>query len=799
MFRNYLLTAIRNLRRNAGYSIIHVVGLALGLACVMLILLYVKDETSFDHWHVKADRLFRVARRHVTPDGQPDNSGYTGIFQGPRFAAGVPGIEGFTRFAGGYVNLRLGTGFQPQEVEYVDSSFLSMFTFPLLRGNPATALAAPNSVVISEDVAKRQFGTSDATGKTLFIQEGGNFEPHVVTAVAKRCPENSSLKWEVLLPLKVPAADEAENTNWFNFSVSTFLLLSPQADIHTVEKRMNAVYEQDAAPSIKMIREKYGLTEIGISYFLQPLTDVHLGKLVNDNGGLADTGSPIYSYILSGIALFVLLIACINFINLTVARSLKRAREIGIRKVIGGERRQLIAQFLGESGLSCLAAFILAIGLAWLALPVFNRLSNKALSLSYLFDARLVGSYILLFICTVMLAGFYPALVLSGFNPVETLYNRTRLGGKGYLQKGLVVLQFGLSSFLIIATLTVYKQFNFLTTQDPGYDADGLVVVDKPELTRAEFRLFKQELQGDPAIVGAAAKSPGNLWETVKTRNGGKMINIDYETIDPGYFSVLKIPVAAGRNFSAAFPSDSVKSILVNETFVKQAGWRDPIGQQVDFIGTTDERYTVIGVVKDYHFEPMTKLIKAQVFTMKPAMSFGTLFVRIKPEQVTAATRVIESTFKRLFPMAAWNYSYLEEDNKHSYTTESKWRDILLYSSILTIFISCIGLFGLSVLSAERRTKEIGIRKVLGASVSGVVVILARDFLKLVGIALLIAIPLAWAAAAKWLQNYPYRIAISWTLFGIAGALVLLVALVTVSFQSIRAALGNPVTSLRSN
>ncbi|HEV3413782.1 MAG TPA: ABC transporter permease [Puia sp.] len=798
MLRNYFLTAIRNLRRNTGYSIVHIAGLSLGLACVMLILLYVKDETSFDRWHAKAERLYRVARRHVTPDGKPDNSGYTGIFQGPRFAAGVPGVEGFTRFEGGYVNVRLGTGIQSQEVKYVDSAFLTLFTFPLLGGDAVTALRMPNSVVISEDVARREFGSSEALGKTLFIQEGGDFEPHVVTGVARRCPENSSLKWEVLLPYKVTAEEEAKNANWFNFNLSTFLLLSPKADIAMVEKRMNAVFLRDAAPSIQMVKEKFGIMEIGISYFLQPLTDVHLGKLVHDNGGLADSSSPMYSYILSGIALFVLLIACINFINLTIARSLKRAKEIGIRKVIGGERRQLIGQFLGESGLLCLVAFVLAIGLAWLALPVFNRLSNKALALSYLFDARLVVSYCLLFIFTVLLAGFYPALLLSGFNPVQILYNRTRLGGKGYLQKGLVVLQFALSSFLIIATLTVYKQFNFLKTQDPGYDDSGLMVVDKPMLTRAEFKLFKQELAKNPAIVGVAASNSGYWWQTVKTHAGGKLININYETIDTGYFSLLKVPVIAGRNFSAEFPGDSAHSILVNETFVKQAGWRQPIGEQVDFIGSVDERYTVIGVVKDYHFEPMTKLIQPQLFTMKPANSFGLMYVRIMPERITAASRAVQSTFARLFPMDSWNYSYKEEDNRNSYATESKWRDILLYASILTIFISSIGLFGLSVLSAERRIKEIGIRRVLGASVSRVVLVLTRDFLQLVGIALLIAMPLAGIVAGKWLENYPYRITVTWTLFGIAGALVLLIAAVTVSFQSIRAALGNPATSLRS-
>ena len=795
MFRNYFKTAIRNLRRNTGYSFILIAGLSLGLACVMMILLYIRDETSFDRWHAHADRLFRVARKHVTPDGVPDNSGYTGIFQGPRFAEHVPGIVAYTRFSTGYVNMRLGSGIQSQEVKYVDPAFLMMFSFPLLSGDAATALNAPNSVVITEELAKRHFGSADAVGKTLYVLDDSVFQPRVITAVARKCPENSSIRFEMLLPMRIKAEEMANNENWFNFSLSTFLLLSPQANAGAVERQMESVYEKDAAPTIRMIKEKFGVNSFEISYFLQPLGDMHLGKLVHDNGGLAAASGPVYSLVLSAISIFILLIACINFVNLTVARSLKRAREIGVRKVIGGERRQLIAQFLGESALLCLAAFVLAIGLAWMAIPVFNRLSGKELALSYLLDAPLIASYVGLFVVTILLAGFYPALVLSGLNPVNTLYGRSRLGGKGYLQKGLVVFQFTLSSFLIVATLTVYRQLHYLTTQDMGYDDKG-VLTTYLQLSRPQFKQFKQELQENPAIVAVAAGNGGN-WQTVKTRSG-KAVNILYETIDSGYFSLLKVPLVAGRNFSANFPADSTHSILVNEAFVREAGWQEPVGQVVDFIGNETETYTVIGVVKDYHFEPLTERIKPQLFTMKPSNPFGMAYIRLQPQQLTSALKTIEGVYHRTFPFGTWNYYFKDVENRSSYAAESKWRDILLYASVLTIFISCIGLFGLSVLAAERRTKEIGIRKVLGASVSGVVLLLARDFLKLVTIALVIALPAAWVVCGHWLQNYPYRIALGWTIFGAAGMMVLLIALATVSFQSIRAALGNPAMSLRS-
>ncbi|MBS1610403.1 MAG: ABC transporter permease [Bacteroidetes bacterium] len=797
MFRNYFKTAFRNLRRNKVYSFINIAGLSLGLACAMLIMLYVKDEISYDRFHKGIGQVYRVVNKTIKPDGSVGSiNGFSGYFQGPKFAANIPEIKSFVRYQQNNLDLKTGTEVKSQEVFYADSSFFSAFSFPLLSGNPKTALKEPNAVVISEDMAKREFGTKDALGKTLLFRNEEKFDSYIVSGVAKKCPQNSSIKFDVLMPIKVSKEDEANNENWFNFFMNTFVVLNPGADNKAVEAKMKKVYETDAAATIKMMAEKYDFKDKAV-YFLQPFLDMHLNKELGADNGLVDSSNPTYSYILSGIAIFILLIACINFINLTIARSVKRAKEIGIRKVVGGERKQLIMQFLGESFILCLFAFILAIGIVQLILPVFNTLSNKALSLSYLLDIKLIGGYILLFLLTGLLAGFYPALVLSKYNPVQTLYSRFILAGKNYLQKSLVVLQFVLASFLIIATITIFFQFNYLTTQKTGYDDTNLVTVEKWGMKRNEAFLFKNELLKNPGIIAVAPKNAG-MWGTSARVNSDKEIQFTYETIDESYLPLLKLQIVQGRNFSPDFPSDSTHSVLVNESFAKKAGWKNPIGQEVNFWYNNNEKYTVIGVVKDYHYQSLTQKIGLQLFTMKPGNGFGKMFIKIKPGSETASLHYIEKTFKNLFPISPYSYKFVDQENLKSYEAENKWKQIMLFSAILTVFISCIGLFGLSVLAAEKRTKEIGIRKVLGASVSGVATILSKDFLKLVIISLLVAIPLSWIAANKWLENYPYRITLSWWMFAFAGILVVMIALITVSFQAIKAAMGNPVKALRT-
>ncbi len=797
MFKNYFKTALRNLRRSKIYSFINIAGLSIGLACAMLIILYVNDEVSYDRFHNNVGQIYRIDKETAKSNGGLHYNSYTGYFPGPRFAAKIPEIKSFVRFQPGATDIKTGNTVQSQNINYADANFFSAFTFPLVKGNAATALSEPNSIVLTEDMAKKYFGNAEAIGQTMLLKKADRFDPYIVTAIAKNCPQNSSIKFNVLLPMKVSAEDENNNGNWFNSFLSTFVVLAPNANIKSVQHKMDKVFEADASETIAEMRRKYGITNIGISYVLEPLAQVHLGKEVEaQDEVLSDKSSATYSYILSGIALFILLIACINFVNLTVARSLKRSREIGVRKVIGGTRKQLMIQFLSESFILCFIAFVLAILLVIMVLPLFNQISNKVLLFSYLFSAKLIIAYTTIFAVTGLLAGFYPAAVLSNYNPVKTLYNRINVAGKNYLQKSLVIFQFTLASILIIGTLAIFLQFNYLTTQSLGYDDSNLITVRKSQLTRNEAALFKQALMENPNIVDVAPKSAGANNNTAQI-TGGKQINIGIETIDASYLPLLKVPIVSGRNFSSDFLSDSTQTVLVNEAFVQQAGWKEAINQQLISF-ENNKTYTVAGVVKDYHYKPLTEQITPQLFTMNPHSNYGMLYIKIKPGTETASLQYITKTFKNLFPLNPFSYNFKQEQNAQSYAAEAKWKQIILFSAILTIFISCIGLFGLSVLSAEKRIKEIGIRKVLGASVNSIVSILSADFLKLIFISLLISIPLAWMATDKWLQNYPYRITLSWWLFASAGLLVVLIALFTISFQSIKAALANPVKSLRT-
>jgi putative ABC transport system permease protein len=797
MFRNYCKVSWRNLQRNKVFSFINIAGLSLGLACAMLILLYVKDEVSYDRFHKNVASIYRIVSQTVNASGgNLDLDGNSGYLQGPRFQAAVPDILSFVRYRDGEGDIKNGNDVQSQQIFFVDSNFFSVFTFPLISGNPRTALIEAQSAVISEDLAKRQFGKTDPMGKIISIKTDSTFTPYVVTGVARKCPQNSSIKFDILLPVRVPLAEASDNTNWFNFFLNTFVVLRPGADTAIVQARMNAFYQQDAKSTIQLMAEKYGVKGL-TSYLLQPFTDMHLNKYLPASNGLTDSSNPVFSYILTGIALFILLIACINFVNLTLARSLKRAREIGIRKTVGGNRKQLIFQFLGESFLLCLAAFVLGLIIVQLLLPVFNDLSNKALSLSYLMDIKLICAYFALFILTGLLAGFYPALVLSAYDPVKTLYNRFNLSGRNYLQKILVIIQFALASFLIIGTFTIYRQFNYLTTEKLGYDDSHLITVNE-SMNRGQARLFRQELLKNPDIIEMAPKN-GGMWGTVAKVNGDSILQFAYETVNETFLPLLKIPLVEGRNFSADYPSDSNQSVLVNESFVRKAGWKKPIGQEVNFWYRANEKYRVIGVVKDFHFQSLNQTIDPELFTMKLGNSYGMAFIKIKAGTETASLSHIQKTFKKLFPISPYSYQFKDQENLKYYEAEAKWKQILLFGALLTIFISTIGLFGLSVLSTQRRTKEIGIRKVLGASLPRVVALLSKDFLLLVVLALLIATPFARIYANKWLQNYPYRISLGWGIFAMAALLVVAIALVTVSFQSIKAARTNPAKSLRTD
>ncbi len=796
MFKNYTIIALRNLWRNKTFSFINIAGLTLGLACAILIVLYIKDELSYDRFHQNNPNIYRIVNRWYNPDGSlKHGDGNTGDFQGPKFAAQIPEIQSFLRVQSDQNDIRIGTEINSHEMLQVDSNFLTLFSFPLVYGNPQTCLQDRRAIVISEHMAKRFFNSTDVVGKTLDLKLNGQFEPYLITGVAQTCPQNSSLKFDFLTKKIVNPADYQNSENWFNFFQNTFVLLVPGADIRRVEAKMKLVYESESKDAEVKMMSDYGVKEKAV-YFLQPLVEMHLSREFIASNGLKEDSNPIYSYILTGITIFILLIACFNFINLSIARSLKRSKEIGIRKVIGSSRIQLLFQFLGESFLLCFIAFGLATLLAMLVLPTFNVLANKSLSLKYLLDFKLVCIYVSMFLITGFIAGFYPAMMMSGFSPVATLYGRFKLSGKFLLQKSLVVLQFGLASFLIIGSMVIYLQFKYLVSKDLGYDDRHVVLVNSWGMSREKALLFKHELQKNPNIESVGLKN-GGFWGTVAKVNVDQQIEIKYETIDEDYIPMFKLKVLQGRNFNKEISSDSSLSVLVNEAFVQEAGWKEPLNQIVDF-WYRNEKYSVIGVVQNYHFDALSQKIKPQLFTMRADNQYGMANIKIKPGSESASLKHIADTYKAIFPINAYSYKFMDVENKSRYESESKWKKIILYSSILTIFISCIGLFGLANLSTEKRTKEIGVRKVLGASVSNIVHLLSKDFLILVCISFIFSFPMAFYAAQKWLLNYPYRIEINYWIFAFTAVLTMVIAILTVGWDSMRASWLNPIKALKT-
>jgi putative ABC transport system permease protein len=795
MFKNYFKIAIRNLKRNKVFSIINISGLGIGLTCCMLILLYTKDEISFDRFHEKRDKIYQLVCDRVEKNGIDTKSAIAAMVQGPAFKQAIPEIQGFTRVNHKQIVVKKDNQTFNEDICWVDENFFLVFSFPLITGNSGTVLSGFNSIVVTPETAKKYFGTADVIGKTIDLQIDGQFEAFTVTGIVKKAPQNSSIKFSILAPFKYLEKVNPDN-GWMWFSFPTFFVLHPATNLKAITAKMQQTYQLQAKSEIDMNHE--GGYDTKFNWGLISFTQMHLNT---EYQGTPEASDPIYTYILTGISIFILLIACINFVNLSIAQSLKRSKEIGIRKVIGGIRSQLIRQFLGESMVVCLLSFILAILLTFLLLPFFNELANKKLSLSYLFDIKLITGLIGLYIITFLAAGFYPALVLSGLNPIEALYGKIKFGGKNNLSKGLVVLQFALATLLIIATLFINAQFNFLTKSELGYNDRNLVefVVDKAVMDKPLMDVCKTAFANVSGVEKVAYANVGKFGG--KTQAGGREFAATYEHIDENYLPALQTHILAGRNFSPAFPSDANNSVLINETFAKEAGWKAPVGKTVDFMnlpGWGTRKLTVIGLVKDYHFESLKEKIKPELFTMEPQLPLGRFIIRISSSNIPATITSLEKSYHKLFPDDPFQYSFRDDSLEKSYAAESKWKQIISFAAMVTIFISCIGLFGLALLTTERRFKEIGIRKLLGASTVQLVQLISVDFVKLVFIAFFIAIPIGWFIVDKWLQNFAYRIAISWWMFAVAGMIGLVIALATVSFHAIKASIANPVKSLKT-
>lgn len=791
MIQNYLKIALRNLQRNRVFSFINIASLSIGLACCMLIFLYAKDELSFDRFHEQKDKLHLLTCSLVDENGNEKNYGVTAMVQGPEFKAEIPEIEEFVRVQGRDYVVRKGNQTFNENITTVDENFFSVFSFPLIEGNPKSVLKDINSMVLTEEMATKYFGSENPIGKVLEVQMDDTFVPFTISGIAKKSPQNSSIQFNILLSFNYEVAKNPSN-EWLWLSYPTYLQINPNANLKAIEAKMAQVYHSKASKELELA-EKQGYSSEMV-YGLQKFENIHLNtNLVAVN----ESSNPMYSYILSGIALFILLIACINFVNLTVAQSLRRGKEIGVRKVVGSNRKLLIFQFLGESFFLCLIAFVVALGLAQLMLPFFNEMANKRLELSYLLDYQLIIGYTSLFLLTVVAAGFYPSIVLSGFNPLETLYNRFAYSGKNYLSKGLVVLQFSLATFMLIATYFMYSQFNYMTNKELGYNDKNLMVVEVGQENYKKVQVFKDEFSKVLGVQAIAMRQEGS-WGT-RARSNGKDLSVEFDHIDESYLPVLQIKLAAGRNLSKDFPSDFSNSVLVNETYVKEAGWKDGgLGKTIDFFNGKETKLQIVGIVKDFHYGTVKEKIFPQVFTAMPNVPYGRFLIRIDPANKVKAIAGIEAAYRKITPYRPFKYDFMDDLNYKNYEAEAKWKKIITFGAVLMIFISCIGLFGLAMLSIKQRTKEIGVRKVLGASLLQISSLVSRHFIGLVLISFAFAIPAAWYATNKWLENFAYKIDITWHGFAFSALLTVIIAIFTISYQALRAAMTNPVHSLKT-
>lgn len=793
MLRNYFKIASRNLLRKKGYSAINILGLSIGMTCCLLIFLYVTHELSYDKFHTKGDLIYRLVTDIKTPT-ETLNIPITSAPMGPYLKKDFPEVEKVVRtFSASLLFQKDQNQYQEDKTLFVDASFFEVFDYELVQGNAGTVLDNPFSVVLTEDLAIKYFGNQNPLGQTLRMEGAHDV---TVTGVVRNVPGNSQIKFDVLVSMStlLERLDRERAENWGNFGFYTFLLLQEKSSADMLEAKFAAFMEQH----IPEMRED----NMFYSLFMEPLNRVYL---YSTRGGPV-TGSLSNIYFFSIIAVFILLIACINFMNLATARAAERAKEVGIRKVIGAAQGQLKVQFLSESLLLSFIAFLLAVGLAEMALPAFNQLSGKVI-VDSIFNMN--DGLVLLFVLAVgvgILAGVYPAFVLSSFQPVTVLKGRYSSSGGGVLlRKGLVVAQFAISIALIAGTIVVYTQLDFMRSQELGFQKEQMLVINfrRDWNILRQIETIKHSLGQHPRVLSVSASSStpstGNAGAYTNIENpDGKMqsSNMDLYSVDFDFLKQYNIEVVAGRGFSRDFPTDSMKALIVNEAAVASYGYSSPqdaIGKRFSQWGREGE---VVGVIRDFHTRSLRQQIKP--LALRIAHNDATLIsLHIDAQNVSGTLADLEKQWNSLAPQRPFEYFFLDEAFDKQYRDETRFGNLFVCFASLSIFIACLGLFGLATFTAQQRTKEIGIRKVLGATVTSVLGLLSRDFLKLVFIGFLVAIPTAWYGLDRWLDNFAYRINVGVGVFIAAGLASALIALATVIWQSLRAALANPVDSLK--
>ncbi|MEZ4699802.1 MAG: ABC transporter permease [Rhodothermales bacterium] len=806
MLKNYLHTTLRNLWRHKGYAAINVVGLSVGIACSLLIMLFVRSEWTYDRFHEKSDRIYRAWVHESYGEGQEFFNSVTPMPLGPAIAETYPEVEAYVRYTVFDNLVRPGANTLTESIQLVDAAFFEVFDFPLVAGERSQALDGLNDVVLSESAARRLFGEGAALGKTLDIRIGDEtFEPFVVSAVAADPPPNSSIQYGVVLRFENGTGrrwSERALQAWFNVSPETYLLLKPGTDADAFQAKLPAMVNTVLGDEVQPGQYVVGL---------QPIADIHLNTAIPQ--GIAPVSDPAYSYILATIAFFVLLIACINFTILAIGRSARRATEVGIRKAVGANRSQLMLQFWGETLL--LTAITMGVGfaLAWLAMPFFNALAGQRLAIRL--DGGLIAIATGLFLSVGLLSGAYPAVVMSEYRPIQVLKGAVAAGRQGnVLRKGLIAVQFVLSIALIASTLVIRSQLQYVQTRDLGFDREQVVVVETgvpPEVGAPLVERMRNELAGDPAVVRIGSSqyafASGAWLELGYRANDGRFREFNVNVVDPEYIDAMGMEMTTGRNFSLDIPSDANQAIIVNEAFVAAYGWDDPLTAQLP--GPFGP-HRIIGVVRDFNFASLHTEVTPLALVLNLDMldegasdhSAGQspqpkIAIRIRPGDLRDRVDRIERAWNTVAPGQDFVYSFLDQTLQRQYVQEERLGRMVGIASLLAVLIACLGLFGLATLTVSRRTKELGIRKVLGASSAGLVALIANEFVVLVAVSFVIATPVATWAMRRWLDGFAYRVDISPALFVAAGALVLVVALLTVSFQAIRAALADPVDSIR--
>ncbi len=798
MFRNYLKIAFRNLLKYKAYSFINIFGLAVGITACIMILLYVNDEVSYDKYNTKAERTYRLYGRALMQGREfrmavsPAPAGATLVHDFPevvQYARLLPSANMLIKYKNNV--------FSETRFFWADSTLFDVFTIPFIKGNPRIALKQPHTVVLTESLAKKYFGNEDPLNKIMNFEDG---TAYTVSGVVKDCPSNSHFHYDIFASM---ASIEAGKSNfWINNNFYTYIVLKKGASVSALQAKFPELVKKYAGPQIYQAMgitfEDWEKKDNSYEFYLQPLTSIHLYSHLNNE---LEANSDIkYVYIFSIIAVFILMIACINFMNLSTARSITRSKEVGVRKVLGSNKSQLIKQFLTESFLLTFIAVLIAVLLVEILLPFFDNLAGKSLHTNYFHSLLAIPALFFVIIIVGLISGSYPAFFLSSFQPVKVLKGKAT-GNKGsWLRSGLVIFQFSISIILFIGTMIIYSQMKYIQEADLGFNKEHVIVIQRAWALENHAQTFKEELLKSPNIIDATNTNdlPGRQFsETVfKLENApaSQQFLMGLISTDGNFAKTMGIKIAEGRYFSNQNPADSL-AVIINESAVKTFNLKEPLGKRITFTGQ-NLTCTIIGVVKDFHIRSLHQKIEPLVIYYGRGQT-SYLPIRISSKDISGTISHIKDEWKKFVPNKPFEYFFLDEDLNKLYQSEQKTGEILTSFSLLAIFIACLGLFGLAAFTTERRTKEIGIRKALGASVPHVIFILSKEFSKWVLVANIIAWPVAYYFMNKWLQDFAYRININIWIFVLAGIAALLIALLTVISHSVKAATANPIKSLR--